>query len=374
MRHKKTIRAGISIVMITTMISSGFALDNNDKQRLNEVNNKINKIQTEKKENEQSQRSVQEELKNIEKEIAELESEISTIDGKIGDVKSLIGISTKDLELAENKIDTKNDSLNSRLRVMYKNSGISYIEVILGSEDFADLLSRLDMIKKIFNHDVNLLKQYKEQKDIIEDKKRALELQKSQLETLMISIEDKQGKLAISRGNMERVKERLVADHKALEREEDSLVKLAKDLENEIRKKQSKEKYVGGVMAWPAPGYSRINSPFGYRIHPILKTKKLHTGTDIGLPSGKNIVAAQSGKIMTAGWVGGYGRTVIIDHGGGIVTLYAHASELLVKSGQKVQRGQVIAKGGSSGLATGPNLHFEVRENGKYVDPMPYVK
>jgi len=126
-------------------------------------------------------------------------------------------------------------------------------------------------------------------------------------------------------------------------------------------------------MTWPAPGYTRVTSPFGYRIHPILKTKKLHTGIDVGIALGKDIVAAQSGTVIYSDWLGGYGKVIMIDHGGGIVTLYAHNSKLVVSEGDKVKRGQVVSKCGSTGMSTGPHLHFEVRENGKYVDPIKYV-
>ena len=126
-------------------------------------------------------------------------------------------------------------------------------------------------------------------------------------------------------------------------------------------------------MTWPAPGIYRITSPFGYRIHPILNTKKLHTGIDIGVPQGTKIVAAQSGTIIYSDWYGGYGMVIMIDHGGGIVTLYGHNSKLIAKVGQKVDKGDAVSLSGTTGLSTGPHLHFEVRVNGQYVDPLTYV-
>jgi len=130
----------------------------------------------------------------------------------------------------------------------------------------------------------------------------------------------------------------------------------SKEFEKKIVELQSKEKYIGGTIGWPSPGYYKITSPYGYRNHPILKKTKLHTGIDIAVPSGTTIIAANSGTVIYSGYNGGYGNTVIIDHGGKISTLYAHNSKLLVK-----------------GLSTGPHLHFEVRENGQHVDPMKYL-
>lgn len=127
-------------------------------------------------------------------------------------------------------------------------------------------------------------------------------------------------------------------------------------------------------MGWPVPGYSRISSPYGYRIHPIFKTKKLHTGIDIPAPTGTSIAAGSDGTVIYTGTLGGYGKAVMIDHGGGIVTLYAHNSSIVVSEGQSVKRGNTISKAGSTGYSTGPHLHFEVRKGGSYVDPLPWVR
>lgn len=374
MNKKKIFVLFVSLSIIFTMAFQAFALDiTRDKEKLNEVNQKINEVSKDLKKNEKEQKEVISELNILEANIQKLESELANIDGEIVKTKGQIKETKNDLKNAENNIENKNNVLNSRLRVMYKNGEVGYIEVLLDSENFTELMTRLDMVKKILEHDVNLLKYLKDQRDIIKEKKNALEIQNSQLVSLMNSMKSKQSKLVVSRGKLSRVKEELKKDHKALESQEDALTRLANKISEEIRRKQSSKKYVGGKMSWPAPGYTRITSPYGYRIHPILKTKKLHTGIDIGISLGKPIVAAQSGKVIHAGWLGGYGKVVMIDHGGGIVTLYAHNSKLVVKEGQEVQRGQTISKCGSTGMSTGPHLHFEVRKNGKYVDPLGYV-
>ena len=125
---------------------------------------------------------------------------------------------------------------------------------------------------------------------------------------------------------------------------------------------------------WPVPASSRITSQYGYRIHPVYKTKKFHSGIDIGAPYGVDILAAADGTVTLATTNGGYGKCVIINHGSGITTLYGHNSTLLVSVGNKVTKGQVIAKAGSTGVPTGPHLHFEVRVNGSTTDPMQYLR
>ena len=165
-----------------------------------------------------------------------------------------------------------------------------------------------------------------------------------------------------------------------MEKSIDALQKKADELEAELKRiasSSTNSKYTGGTMTWPLPGYYGISSYFGNRLHPVLKVYKMHTGVDIAGAgcNGKNVVAAANGKVITAGWISGYGYTVMIDHGGGIVTLYAHSQKLLVKKGDTVKAGDVIMLVGSTGYATGPHVHFEVRVNGKYVNPLNgYIK
>ena len=131
--------------------------------------------------------------------------------------------------------------------------------------------------------------------------------------------------------------------------------------------------YIGGEMAWPVPGYTRITSNYGMRTHPITGIYKLHTGVDIGAPMGANFVASNDGIVTKAEYNGAYGNMIIIDHGGGISTLYAHGSEILVTVGQKVKKGESVLKVGSTGYSTGAHAHFEVRVNGQEVNPLPYI-
>ena len=131
--------------------------------------------------------------------------------------------------------------------------------------------------------------------------------------------------------------------------------------------------YIGGELAWPVPGYTRITSKYSMRVHPITGQYKLHTGVDIGAPMGADFIAANDGIVIKAGINTAYGNMVIIDHGGGVTTLYAHGSEILVELGQTVKRGDAILKVGSTGYSTGPHAHFEVRINGVTTDPLPYI-
>ena len=141
----------------------------------------------------------------------------------------------------------------------------------------------------------------------------------------------------------------------------------------ELAKQGLDTEYIGGVLAWPVPGYTKISSNYGMRVHPITGQYKLHTGVDISAPMGANFVAANDGIVTKAGYNTAYGNMVIIDHGGGISTLYAHGSEILVTVGQTVTRNEPILKVGSTGYSTGPHAHFEVRINGVVTNPIEYI-
>lgn len=370
-------RIGIVGVTIMSLLITGntFALDeSSDQKKLNQVNNQINQVKKELNENKKKQKSINDQINELDRKIDKTEREISDINVEIGRTKKKIVKAKEELVQAENNIHDKNDTLNARLNVMYKNGDIGYAQVLLDSESIIDLLSNLDMVKKIFQQDMDLLAYMKEQRDEIDTKKKTLESHKSSMDRMLRNMNSKQKELEVNRGQMRNVKEELKKNSKELEKQVDAMNAYARKIEEEIRRKQSTGKYIGGKLAWPAPGYTRITSPFGYRIHPILKRKKLHTGIDIGIKYGKRIVAAGDGTVIKAGWLGAYGKAVMIDHGGGVVTLYGHNSGIVVKEGQKVKRGQTISKCGSTGWSTGPHLHFEVRKNGKCVDPIPWVK
>ena len=373
----KRYKTSLIIIIFLIATTSLFSFANNatyynnqlqeNKNKQKNISNQLNKVK-------KKEKDIITKIQTLESKINESEEEIKTLRARISKTETEIDKTLKNLKIAEENIKDKQDIMGERISVIYKNGNIGYAEVLLNSESFTELLTNLDMVKKIIAHDVDLLKELKRQKDIIEREKISLENQKRQLINLKSSVEQEQKSLQVSRGEQERLRKDLVKDKVALERMLDQAKKEADELTNKLRSLQSSGDYIGGVLQWPVPGYTRINSPFGTRIHPILNVPKLHTGIDISVPAGKDVVAAGNGKVVTAGNLGGYGKTVIIDHGGGIMTLYAHNSKLLVSAGSNVVKGQKIALVGSTGMSTGPHVHFEVRKNGQYVDPIPYVR
>jgi murein DD-endopeptidase MepM/ murein hydrolase activator NlpD len=277
---------------------------------------------------------------------------------------------------------------------MYMNDQCSILEMILSAQSVSDLIMRVEMAAKITQCDNDLLTQMRKLQDDIAQKKQAIEEQKLHIEQQkQLIVEEKKG-IESKRAEKNKLLADLEQQKGSYEKALNEMEAQSKELEAVIRKLQAEEEarrkaqaqknsgsssrggsiVATGRFTWPVPGYSRISSSFGYRVHPVLGVGKLHTGTDIAAPSGANVVAADGGVVIQSGWLGAYGKAVIIDHGNGISTLYGHNSSLLVSAGQEVSQGQVIARVGMTGLATGPHSHFEVRINGTPTNPMQYFK
>ncbi|MCA0384636.1 MAG: peptidoglycan DD-metalloendopeptidase family protein [Firmicutes bacterium] len=367
-----------AVFLIFTLVVTGLSFANDElkkkERELNELNEKIKALDASIEQNKNLQSTTNVKIKNVQTSIRALEAEVDRLTGEIADTEQAIVEKTEELKQAELKIAEKNDLLNDRLRVMYKTGSIGYLEVLFGAEDFTDLLSRIDMIQMIVVHDQNLIQFLKEQRDLIEAKKLELEAIRVELSTLMDSKLSKQDELSVALNNLISYKTDLRNDEAAMNEMEDELLEQADQLTEYIRNLELAATYVGGEMMWPVPGHYSISSLFGNRLHPISKEYKMHTGIDVEAPRKTPIVAAQTGTVVFANWFAGYGKAIIMDHGGGYTTLYAHLDVIDVEVGKVYKKGETIALSGNTGYSTGPHLHFEVRMNGDYVDPLTYVK
>lgn len=275
---------------------------------------------------------------------------------------------------AQERYDKQMNILKKRMKAMYKNSNTSYIKAMAESKSVTEFFGRVRVISKIARSDKALIESINNDKLDIEFKKRQKEIEKNSIIRKANESKRNMEKMQNSRAKVDNDIKNLQDRLKRLEREEDELIKKSNELAKEIKGLQGNfSKYSQGKMLWPLPSSRVITSPFGTRIHPIFKTKKTHHGVDIAGNMGSPILAAKDGKVIIAGWQGGYGNAIIIDHGGGITSVYAHCSKLIAKVGQNVKRGEVIAKVGSTGYSTGPHLHFEVRKNGVVVNPLDYT-
>jgi murein DD-endopeptidase MepM/ murein hydrolase activator NlpD len=228
-------------------------------------------------------------------------------------------------------------------------------------------------VTAIVQADGRLLADYETDAREYRELQAVLQRERAQLETITVQAQARRREIA----RQEQVKRAVLT---RLQRERAAYEQMVRDLEEDSRELEAlilRTQTRGGVQpalagrlrafVWPARG--RFTSPFGLRRHPIFGIRRMHTGVDIGAPRGAPVQAAADGRVIYTGWFGGYGKIVVIDHGGGISTLYAHLSQILTREGRTVRKGQLIARVGSTGYSTGPHLHFEVRINGRPIDP-----
>ncbi|HEY4429409.1 MAG TPA: peptidoglycan DD-metalloendopeptidase family protein [Paenibacillus sp.] len=367
-------------------------------------------------------------LQYVLQQVDQVKSKMTEISSKISDTEESLNVTATQLDEAEARVASREELLGSRVRLMYTDGAVSYLDVLLSSTSFSDFLGRTDSLKMIVDQDQELLVQHKLDKQTVIEKKQELEGQYAQAKQLYTSLENQRSLLK----EKEAEKQELIAFYDKQIQESDDLseeqneklVKLASErsaLETQKDKIKAEEaarkaaaakaeaarraaeaakraaaaaaaaskgsssssssssetSYAGGDGPFLLPvGSARISSSYGPRTHPITGEKgKVHTGVDFAVPQGTSIHAADSGTVILAEWWSGYGYCVIVDHGGGVWTLYGHIRKggIRVSSGDKVNRGDVIAESGSTGNSTGPHLHFEVRIDGKTVNPMPYL-
>jgi murein DD-endopeptidase MepM/ murein hydrolase activator NlpD len=257
---------------------------------------------------------------------------------------------------------------------MYEQGNVHFLEVLLSSTSITDFLTRWDLMSRLAKMDMELIDVVKDEIKVTQDKKNQVLVKKDTLLKLQDEENTQREELRIASSRQNELYKNISSEKKQIESALEDLEKESQKIEEELLRLNPNTQYMGsGKYTWPTPGYSRITSAYGMRRHPILKTNRMHTGVDIGAPYGATIVSVDHGQVVKVDWYGGYGRVVMVDHGRGIVTMYAHTSAALVNVGDAVRKGQAIAKIGTTGWSTGPHLHFEVRINGKYANPMNYI-
>ncbi len=315
-------------------------------------------------------------INNLDEQIGEYETQIESVSNNINQVEKQIRETETSLKTIQKRYNHQNELLKKRIVYMYEAGETKYLDVLLNSKSIVDFITRYYLIQEIAQYDRDFLNDIKKEKDEIEKIEESLKTSKGTLK----EIKAEQKKLAISLENAKVVKSGYVNNLNEEEikiQEEISIYQKELDLiELDVLMaalESNGSQYVGGTFAWPAPGYYTITSPYGMRLHPVIKSYRNHSGMDIGAPMGSYAIAANDGVVTKSMYSNSYGNMIMIDHGGGVTTLYAHGSELIARVGDKVKRGDAIMKVGSTGWSTGPHLHFEIRINGQTIDPYPYV-
>ena len=317
-------------------------------------------------------------VQELNNNIAQYEAEINNYNDQIVNLQNDISKTEEEIKKAEENYKNQKKLLDDRLITMYEAGTTEYLDVVLSSKTITEFLSNYYLLSILADSNVDFLDTIEKQKKIIEDQKKKLEEQKHQVNT---SKEEKE-KAAIILENTRVMKNtytsQLTDQEKQIQSEIDAYQTQLNQLEAEIQAITANSliinpNYIGGEMLWPVPGYTKLSSTFKMRVHPITGVYKLHTGIDIPAPIGTNFLAANEGIVVKASYNSAYGNMVMVDHGGGVLTLYAHGDEIMVTLGQTVKKGDVVLKTGNTGNSTGPHAHFEVRINGTPVDPLPYV-
>ena len=320
-------------------------------------------------------------LNELTEEIDALQTEVDELDATLRNYYAEIDIKNAEIKETEKRIEIQDDLLKKRLRAMDENGNVGILEVLFGANSFADFLKRMDTVRTVAEYDKTILDRYEGAKEEYEKQKAEIEAKKLAVESTKEQIENKKSEITVVQSQKQEEVDALsdlIAQYQAdlaasKIAEAEANARINQDAANTAHITASYN-FTSGALNYPFAGHYICTSPFGGRISPITGSWEGHSGVDIGAPYGTPILASSDGVVITSGFnTGGYGNYVVIDHGGGIYTLYAHASSLNVSSGQIVSAGQMIASVGSTGWSTGPHLHFEVRVNGSCVDPSGYI-
>ena len=340
--------------------------------------------------------SVSEQLLQIEEQLRQATAELGTIKEQRVSVENDITLNERQLAEAQKRLEGRETVFYKRVRDIYINGRLSYIDVVIGSKDFSDFANRLEVLKRIIDSDITLINEIKKERAEIEAHKQKLETDRAKLVELEKAALAKQAEIEQKKAERNVVLQKAQNDRATAMQAIEELNASSAQVSAMLKERQAaraaaaaaaaaaaqtsagqgqgaSDNWVQGTgqLGWPVSG--EITSPYGYRVHPIWGTTIYHSGIDIGVDEGTPVHAADGGVVVWSGWMGGYGYAVVIDHGNGLSTLYGHNSELAVDEGQSVAKGQVISYAGSTGNSTGPHVHFEVRVNGDPVDPMGYL-
>ncbi|MDX2215392.1 MAG: peptidoglycan DD-metalloendopeptidase family protein [Oculatellaceae cyanobacterium bins.114] len=347
------------------------------RQQQQQIERRRSQLNREQDRLENLQESAQDRLEGLEDTIQTTASQIRANENQLKIASDRLQKLEAELAVAEKTYQDRQFATVARLRFLQRQQSSRGWAVLLNSQSLNDFLDRRRQLSLVYGADRKILAELKAEADDLNRRRRTIERQKNEIALLTQELQAQKSEYEAQAKTQESLINRLRADRQALEEAESQLEKDSANIAVLIRQRIAAAARNGivvhGTGQFSLPVNGRLTSNFGYRVHPILGYRRFHAGVDFGVGYGTVIRAADSGTVIFAGWYGGYGRSVIIDHGNNLTTLYAHTSEVYVSEGQAVQRGQAIAAVGSTGLSTGPNLHFEVRQNGTPVNPLNYL-
>ena len=390
---KKTVTLVASLLCGSIMMATPYWYQAQDEDLTNQLSNIQQQMTNEankKSEAEKTIGTVYEQLHAIQRDLDTATAELKQVQAERIQLDKDITKTEAELKAAQARLQSREKVFYKRVRDIYINGRLSYLDVVVGSKDFSDFANRMEMLKRILQSDMDLINTIKTEREEIASKKAKLKEDRAKVLELEKVAQEKQNLINQKKAERQAVLERAMNDRDTAERAYNELMASSASITAMLQQRAAERAAAaaaaasqggsGGGATWvqgtgqlAAPVVAPITSDFGWRIHPIYGTRRLHAGTDFGVDEGTPVHAADGGVVVEAGWVSGYGYTVIIDHGNGMSTLYAHNSDVAVSPGQTVSKGQVVSYSGNTGGSTGPHLHFEVRINGEPTDPMGYL-
>ena len=386
---KRALAAGLmTALLVGALLPGGGPVQHAQAASTSQLKSRLAELKSARAEANAAVEAFEGESEKYSEKIAALDYQIQSTRAELNATQKIIDSLTRDIadkqdELDETiaQLDEKQELFETRIRVMYENGDTTYLEVLLSSEDFSDMLTNMEIVSQIMDYDKRIVEEYKALKAQIETQKAALESDRKDKQDYADDLEQAYEEIEAQKKEYKALKAKVDSDLALKKAEAERMLREQDEINDEIAALSRQEtaasgggggKVYSGSLVWPCPSYSRISSQYGYRTHPISGTRKLHKGLDIAASSGNPVIAAASGTVVKSYFSSSYGNYVVISHGGGLMTAYAHMTRRLVSAGQTVSAGQQVGTVGSTGNSTGPHLHFEVYVGGSTTNPMNY--
>ena len=310
-------------------------------------------------------------LYTIKRDLEKAQQSLKNAKTKVGNnEKKIVELKVQHADAEEN-IKKQSKQLKNRIIEVYKSGSGGLIDIVFASKSMSDFINRTYYFGRLLAYDAALISNIRQQVETIKRTESELKGANREIREMVGVISAEKQRITQSSKAKERVYQLLKARSKEFEQNIRQLEASSREIEKFIQTRGRTTAVSSGTFGWPVSG--RLASRFGYRRHPIWGGFHLHTGLDVAAPFGRPIASSDSGEVIFSGWWDGYGKAVVVDHGRGLSTVYGHMSRIYMQAGQRVEKGQIIGLVGSTGFSTGPHLHFEIRYNGRPVDPLAYL-
>ncbi len=367
---------------IISQVPSVAASSNDLTKKLQQTNNKRSYIEQKKRQADLRLRNERNKLSNNQQKLEKAQVQLRDTTQRYNSLVTNLSSMERQLNAAIIEFREIDNAMKGRIRQVYKHQRKGMFELIFSAKDVNTLMDMVYYERIVIKDDYKRMQAVRAKADEIAALKSRVEAQKRMVEASIRDINTQRASIQGSINANKNMIERLQKDKAYYERTERELARQSASIQSMIANLTKDNANSGTTVKVSSTGFIKpingpITSPFGWRIHPIFKSRIFHSGIDIGGPNGGAIMASNDGKVIYSGWYGGYGKCVILDHGiingQPITTLYAHMSSISVSNGQMVTKGQTVGREGSTGYSTGPHCHFEVRVNGKPTNPFNYI-